>query len=177
MLALLALAALAAAPSEALAKGAISGRVCGADGCADVTRDKLGGMLAEGDPTDPPASAAPFVEIRLKVITGENGETANMAFDYLPSLGITRPHDGGDGGAWIRLHPSWRASLDGAVGATRPRPASELARIAGLPEPVTQPHDGPGWWVVAAGALALLGLVALLARIATNGLRSRPRTS
>lgn len=170
LLTLLAVAALAAAPSSALAKGATAAQACGADGCTDVPRDTLGGTLAEGDPTDPPPAAAPFVEMRVTVMTGPHGERDRFAFDYLPSLGVTRPHDGDAG--WIKLYPDSRTALTRAVGATQLRPASELAQIAGLPSP-----DEGGdlqWWAIAGAALALL---ALSARYATSASRARPRAS
>jgi hypothetical protein len=167
---LIAAAALAAGPSSALAKGATAAQVCGADGCTDVQRDKLAGLLAEGDPTEPPQTATPFVEIRLTVIAGPNGKTDRRAFDYLPSLGVTRSHD--ERAAWVKLYPVWRASLNEAVGATELRPASELAQIAGLPR--RDGDSGPPWWAIAGAALALL---ALLARYKTSDLKARPRAS
>jgi hypothetical protein len=176
LLTLITVATLAAAPSSALSKGAIAAQVCGADGCTDVPRDELGGLLAQGHPTQPPRAAAPFAEIRLTVIAGPHGKTDRVAFDYLPSLGVTRAHDGAAG--WVKLQPAWRTALNEALGATELRSASELARLAGLPNPNSNHDTGSGsslpWWAITGAALALL---ALLTRYATSALKARPRAS
>ncbi|MEA2184046.1 MAG: hypothetical protein QOF69_3231 [Solirubrobacteraceae bacterium] len=178
LLTLITVAALAAAPSSALSKGAIGAQVCGADGCTDVPRDEPGGMLAQGHPTQPPQAAAPFAEIRLTVIAGPHGKTDRVAFDYLPSLGVTRTHDGAAG--WVKLQPAWRTALNEALGATKLRSASELARLAGLPNPNPNSNHDTGsrsslpWWAITGAALALL---ALLTRYSTSALKARPRAS
>jgi len=60
------------------------------------------------------------------------------------------------------------------VGATVPRPASELAQIAGLANPGPGDDSGAQWWALAAASLVLL---TLLARYGTRVFSARARTS
>ena len=62
---LIAAALVAALPASAPAKGITSAEVCGAAGCQDVDAAQYYALYAEGDPTQPPAAAAPFVTVKF----------------------------------------------------------------------------------------------------------------
>lgn len=172
---LIAAALVAAFPASAPAKGITSAEICGAAGCQDVDEAQYYALYAEGDPTQPPAAAAPFVTVKFTQQHGPDYE-ATDAYDYVPSLGVTRPVVPAVNGDWVKLTPTSRAALDEAVRGVAPLPA---ARLTGIPLPVAPAVDGggPSWWALTGAALASLVLLALLARYATSALNARPRAS
>ncbi len=171
---LIASAALAALPAPALAKGtATAAQVCGAQGCNTVDLSSVP-ALVDGVPARRPAAPAPFVTLKTTVDYGPDAAPRTIAYDYLPSLGITRPSGSRDDSQWVRISDADRALLDHAVAPFEPYPASQLARVA----PPAQ-HDGGGsaWWPIAGAAAAALTLLGLIARYATSALKARPRAS
>jgi hypothetical protein len=170
---LIASAALAALPAPALAKGtATAAQVCGAHGCNTVDLSSLP-ALVDGVPARPPAAPAPFVTLKTRVDYGPDAAPRTVAYDYLPSLGVTRPSGSRDDSQWVRISDSDRALLDHAVAPFEPYPASQLDRVS----PPAQEDDGTAWWPIAAAAAAALALLGLLARYATSALKARPRAS
>ena len=179
---LIAAALVAAFPASAPAKGITSAEICGAAGCQDVDAASHYALFAEGDPTQPPAAAAPFVTVKLTLEHGPDAGGATDAYDYVPSLGMTRAVVPAVNGEWVKLTPTSRAALDEAVRGIEPLPA---ARLTGIPLPV-DPADpvapagddgGAPWWAIAGAALAGIVALALLARYATSALNARPRAS
>jgi hypothetical protein len=173
---LIATAALAAALSaSALAKGtATAARVCGANGCNTVDLSSLP-ALVDGVPARPPATPAPFVTLRTTVQYGPDAPPRTIAYDYLPSLGITRPSGSRDGSQWVRVSDEDRALLDHAIAPFEPYPPAQLARAA--PPAAPAQDGGTAWWPIAGGAAAALALLALVARYATSAVKARPRAS
>jgi hypothetical protein len=170
---LIASAALVALPAPALAKGtATAAQVCGAQGCNAVDLSSLP-ALVDGVPARRPAAPAPFVTLRTTVGYGPDAAPRTIAYDYLPSLGITRPSGSRDDSQWVRISDADRALLDHAVAPFEPYAASQLARVA----PPAQPDGGTAWWPIAGAAAAALAALALLARYATSALKARPRAS
>jgi hypothetical protein len=169
---LIATAALAATvTSPALAKGtATAAQVCGADGCNAVDLSSLP-ALVDGVSARPPATPAPFVTLRTTVEYGPDATPRTVAYDYLPSLGITRPSGSRDDSLWVRISDEDRALLDHAVAPFEPYPASQLARVA----PPAQ-DGGTAWWPIAGGTAAALALLALVARARYRRRRSSPAT-
>ena len=170
---LIATAALAATvTSPALAKGtATAAQVCGADGCNTVDLSSLP-ALVDGVPARPPATPAPFVTLRTTVEYGPDAPPRTVAYDYLPSLGITRPSGSRDDSQWVRISDADRALLDHAIAPFEPYPAAQLVRVA-----PPAPDGGTAWWPIAGGAAAALALLALVARYATSAVKARPRAS
>jgi hypothetical protein len=172
---LIAAALVAALPASAPAKGITSAEVCGAAGCRDVDEASFYALFAEGEPTDPPAAAAPFVTVKLTIAHGPDAGEANDGFDYVPTLGITRPRFSTSNADWVKLSATSRMALDDVV---RGVPPLSAARLTGVPQPVAPTGDGgPPWWAIAGAALAGLVALALLARYATSALNARPRAS
>ena len=158
-----------------LAKGtATAAQVCGANGCNTVDLSSLP-ALVDGVPAGRPATPAPFLTLRTTVEYGPDALPRTIAYDYLPSLGITRPSGSRDDSQWVRLSGEDRALLDHAIAPFAPYPAAQLARVM-PPEPPAQAGD-TAWWPIAGGAAAALALLGLLARDATSALKARPRAS
>jgi hypothetical protein len=176
-LALLATAALAAlAPSPAQAKQINGLTVCGADGCRAVERaigqalhDVGGATLAAA-----PRAAAHF---RLVLKMGDGHRTLGESrLLYVPSERAI----GGDGG-WSEVSTGSARKLARAIAGRDALPGSALAKdVAALtspatsmaPEAVTPPPaspsqassaDGPPWWLLGAGALAVLAVLGFAA--------------
>jgi hypothetical protein len=170
---LLALAALAAAPVPALAKGAPdAAQVCGTNGCSTVDVSSLP-ALVDGVTTRPPAHPAPFVTLRTTIDRGPDAGPLALRIDYFPSLGITRPSGSRDASQWVRLSDNDRARLDHVVAPFEPYPAARLA----LGTRSGHDADSMPWLAIAGVSAAALALLALLARYATSALKARPRAS
>ncbi len=173
---LIAVALVAALPAGAPAKGISSAEICGAAGCRDVDEAQYHALFAEGAPTGPPAAAAPFVRVRFTIEHGPDAGGVTDAYDYVPSLGITRPVVPATNGDWFKLSVTSRMALDDVVRGVAPLSA---ARLTGIPLPVAPAgaDGGAPWWAIAGAALAGLVALALLARYATSSLNARPRAS
>ena len=171
----IAIAALAALPAAAPAKGIADAQVCGAAGCTTVDPRFFHAVLPEGDPVTAPVTAAPFVTVRVSWLHGAYARDEQLErFTYVPSLGVIRPAGETQ---WTKLYPVRRAELDKLVSPVEPLPA---ARLTGVVQPAATAPDGDGetaWWPIAGAAAAGLALLALLVRCATSALNARPRPS
>jgi hypothetical protein len=85
-LVLIAIAAVALGPAAAASAKEISAvKVCGADGCHDVTDRATMAVTDGGPPTAWPDEATPFYRVKISV-EGENGETVpGWSFQWVPS--------------------------------------------------------------------------------------------
>jgi hypothetical protein len=143
-------------------------KVCGADGCRDVTDRASMAVTDGGPPSVPPDEAAPFYRVRISV-TGEDGEAVpGWSFLWVPSAEKIKLEDE----TWTNPPSTTVDELKLLARRVEPLPASKLV----LPEPVQAtevvsrtraPAPGDGglptavWAFIVAGAL---GLTALLAR-------------
>jgi hypothetical protein len=178
-LALLALAAvLGPAAPTAAAKEIASVKVCGADGCRDVTDRTTMAITDGGPPTAWPDARTPFYRVRIAV-RGEDGrKVPGWSFQWVPAAQKIQFEDGTWGNP-----PS--SAIDELIRVTRgvePLPAGKLvlpaaaqAEEAVAPARPAPPADDDGglppiaWVFLAAGAI---GAAALLAR-AVAGLLGR----
>ena len=166
------------APAAAPAKGIVSAKVCGADGCRTVHPTEEG-MLGGGAPADSPARPEPFVRIVVRVGVPDHIEPIRLLF--LPRSELLL---GDDGGTW--MVPMARAELHAIARRVKPFAASELptsvplgdaaaragSRGALAPEIVQAPSaaaatasDGlAGWWLALPGAAIVLVAGFVLAR-------------
>lgn len=177
--ALIATAALAAAPSPATAKGVRDAEVCGAAGCREADRDAYFAFLPDARESDPPTAAAPFVTVTV-TMEHDRSETGSFTYDYVPSLGMMRTDDMSTYGEWMTLTHAARVTLDDVIAGTKLKPAVQLGELP--PPSATTPTpspaaDGTPWWAIAGAGVAILALLALLARYATSALKARPRAS
>ena len=84
-LALLAIAAVALGPAAAASAKEIAVKVCGADGCHDVTDRATMAVTDGGPPTAWPDEPSPFYRVKISV-TGEDGETVpGWTFLWVPA--------------------------------------------------------------------------------------------
>jgi hypothetical protein len=172
----IAAAALGPAASTAAAKEIASVKVCGADGCRDVTDRATMAVADGGPPTAWPDEKTPFYRVKISV-EGEHGEVVpGWTFLWVPAAQKVKFEDE----TWGNPPSTTMDELARLTRGIAPLPASKLV----LPEPakadeVVAPHKAPApaddglpaivWVFMAAGAL---GLLALLARGAA-GLLSR----
>ena len=174
-LVLIVIAAAALGPAAAAsAKEIASVKVCGADGCQDVTDRTTMAVTDGGPPTAWPDEKSPFYRVKISV-KGEDGEIVpGWSFQWIPAAQKVQFEDGTWGNP-----PS--TAMDELIRATRgiePLPASKLvlpapAKPVEVVSPAPPADDGlPAivWVFLAAGAL---GLLALLARGAAGMLGRR----
>ena len=179
-LALLAVAALLGpVASTAAAKEIASVKVCGADGCRDVTDRTTMAIADGGPPTAWPDARTPFYRVKIAV-RGEDGRRVpGWSFQWVPAAQKIQFEDG----TWGSPPSSTMDELTEVTRGIEPLPASRLvlptlgrAAAAATPaKPAPPQADADGlpamaWVFLAAGAL---GLLALLARGAAGLLGRR----
>ena len=178
-LVLLAIAAAALGPAAtASAKEIASVKVCGADGCTDVTDRATMAITEGGPPTSWPDEATPFYRVRIAV-KGEQGETVpGWTFLWVPAAQKIKFEDE----TWANPPSTTMDELEALTRKLEPLPASKLV-LPAVPEPkeIVSPTEAPPpagdgglptviWALLAAGAL---GSAALLARGAASVLGRR----
>jgi hypothetical protein len=177
---------LAPAP-VAQGKGIARATVCGADGCADITRraqarsgcagcsgEQLMSVL-EGSAR--PARRAPYV--RLVLALGAGGEVVGRErILWVPELRLTARDDGDGHWSWFRPTPSALAVAARLTRDVRPYPASSMpfepparAAATAAPAPRTGGADGGDGDV----GLPVLGGAALAAALALGAVVLRRR--
>jgi len=179
-LVLLAIAAAALGPAAAAsAKEIDTVKVCGADGCHDVTDRTTMAVTDAGPPTGWPDEATPFYRVKI-TIKAEGGETVpGWSFLWVPAAEVIGLEDG----TWTNPPSTTIDELERATRGVEPLPAAKLALPEPTPDatptaaaaPAAPSDDGGGpptavWALIAAGAL---GLIALLARAAAAALGRR----
>jgi hypothetical protein len=147
---------LLAAP--AAAKEITAARICGSDGCSQVMDRATLAVLPEGgDPTDPPAGAAPFYKMTLDI----RADDATDSFTVLvvPSRNLMR----GSEGTWMPMGGEPARLFRQIAARHEAFPAAQLpgVRPAGAPPKASPDADGPGWQGWASALVA--GLAVLIA--------------
>ena len=179
-LVLIAIAAVALGPAAAASAKEISAvKVCGADGCHDVTDQATMAVTDGGPPTPWPDEATPFYRVKISV-KGEDGETVpGWSFQWVPAAEKIQFEDG----TWGNPPSTTIDELNALTRTIDPLPASKLTlpaaaepveTVAPAPAPATPaPSDGLPtvvWAFIVAGAL---GIAVLLARVAASALHRR----
>jgi len=166
-LALIALAALLGpAASTAAGKEIASVKVCGADGCTDVT-DRTSMAIADGGaPTPWPEARTPFYRVKIAV-KKDGRKVPGWSFQWVPAAQKIQFEDG----TWGNPPSTTMDELARVTRGIEPLPAAKLALPAAAPAkpaPVPARDDGMpaiAWVFLAAGAL---GVAALLGRVAAG---------
>jgi hypothetical protein len=169
-LVLLAVVAAVLGPAAAAsAKEIASVKVCGADGCTDVTDRATMAITDNGPPTSWPDEATPFYRVKIAV-RGEDGETVpGWTFLWVPAAQKVSFEDG----TWANPPSTAIDELEALTRELEPLPASKLV-LPAVPEPKevvspagAPPPAGDGGLPAAVRALlaaGALGLLALLGR-------------
>ena len=165
--------ALLALPAPAAAKELGPVKVCGADGCTDVTGRATHAVFEGGPPTAGPTVAEPSFVLRLSILDDRGRAVEALENRWLPGSGLLR----GDDGTWMSLRDSQEREFARLTDGIAPHPASAMGRYELAPEPTREPvarasgeEDGDGGGgagialAVAAPAAAAIGLAAILAR-------------
>jgi hypothetical protein len=156
MLVLAAVAALAIAPSAA-AKEIKQAQVCGPDGCVTVDDQQSREILVDGGPPRTPPTAAPYYDVRLTIVGGD--EEFETSFAAVPARHALR----GDDGTWMQMPAEMSALVTKVAAGRAPYPAGELAGWAAPSQPAAAASsDSPLWpegVVVALLAIAAAFLV------------------
>jgi hypothetical protein len=177
-LVLLAIAAVALGPAAAAsAKEIDKVKVCGVDGCHDVSDQATMAVTDGGPPTAWPDEATPFYRVKISVKVPEGESVPGWSFLWVPAAQMIKQEDE----TWTNPPSTTVDELDALTRGIKPLPASKLV----LPEPVKPaeivapaeaPPAGDGglptaiWVLIVAGAL---GLLAALARATTSALGRR----
>ena len=169
-LVLLAIAAAALGPAAtASAKEIASVKVCGVDGCTDVTDQATMAIADGGPPTSWPDEATPFYRVKIAV-EGEQGETVpGWTFLWVPAAQKIKFEDE----TWANPPSTTIDELEAVTRKIDPLPAAKLV-LPAVPEPkeIVAPAESPPpagdgglptviWALLAAGGI---GLAAVLAR-------------
>jgi hypothetical protein len=177
-LVLIAIAAAALGPAAAAsAKEIASVKVCGVDGCQDVTDRTTMAVTDGGPPTAWPDEKSSFYRVKISV-KGEGGQIVpGWSFHWIPAVQKVQFEDG----TWGNPPSTATDELIRATRGIEPLPASKLVlpspanpvEVVSPARPAAPAGDGlPAivWVFLAAGAL---GLLALLARGAAGLLGRR----
>ncbi len=157
-----------------------SAKVCGAGECREVSDPEAATALAVGPTpggTDAPVRGLPWYKSTLTIPAEERGEVDRVSVTVVPSAGLMRVGEDGDG-VWVTLPSQSKEAYAKLTAGLTPRPARTLpsvgadalpvARVdevveppsAATPEPAS---DGSNGWIVALGggliALLVLGLI------------------
>ena len=167
-LVLLAITAAALGPAAtAAAKEIASVKVCGADGCTDVT-DRTSMAIADGGPpTAWPDAKTPFYRVKIAVKAGDGRKVPGWSFRWVPAAQKIQFEDG----TWGNPPSTTMDELARVTRGIEPLPAAKLVLPAvapAKPAPARAHDDGmPAivWVFLAVGAA---GLAALLARAAAG---------
>jgi len=168
-LVLLATAAVALGPAAAAsAKEIDKAKVCGVDGCHDVSDQATMAVTDGGPPTAWPDEATPFYRVKVSMKVPEGESVPGWSFLWVPAAQMIKQEDE----TWTNPPSTTVDELEALTRGIKPLPASKLV----LPEQVKQaeivapaevpPADDGGlpaavWVFIVVGAL---GLVAVLAR-------------
>ena len=157
-----------------------SAKVCGASECRELSGPEAATALAVGPTpggTDAPVRGLPWYKSTLTIPAEERGEVDRVSVTVVPSAGLMRVGEDGDG-AWVTLPSESKEAYAKLTAGLTPRPARTLpsvgedalpvARVDEVVEPPStatpEPaSDGSNGWIVALGggliALLVLGLI------------------
>ena len=160
-----------------------SAKVCGASECRELSDPEAATALAVGPTprgTDAPVRGLPWYKSTLTIPAEERGEVDRVSVTVVPSAGLMRVGEAGDG-VWVTLPSESEEAYAKLTAGLTPRPARTLPGVGvdGLPvarvdEVVEFPSaatpapasDGSNVWIVALGGGVLAALMAgLLLRI------------
>jgi hypothetical protein len=122
------------APSSAPAKGIMSAKVCGADGCRAVHSSE-NGLLGGGPATSGPSRREPFVRLAIRVGVPEHTQRVRLL--YLPDSELLLADDGE---TW--MVPMALSELRAIARRVKPFAASELPASV-LETTAAKPGTGP----------------------------------
>ena len=167
ILVLAAVAAFAFAPPAA-AKEVKQAQVCGPDGCATVDDSQSRAILIDGGPPRTPPTAAPYYDVRLTMVGGD--EEFTTSFAAVPARHAMR----GDDGTWMEMPPEMSALVTKVAAGREPYPARELAGWAAPSEPeVASSSDSPLWPEGVIVALLAIGAAFLVRGLWLRGAARR----
>jgi len=134
-------AVLATAPAAA-AKEVEQAQVCGPGDCATVDDQQSREILLNGGPPRTPPTAAPYYDVRITMVGGD--EEFTTSFAAVPARHAMRADDG----TWMQMPAELSALVTKVAAGREPYPADELVGWA-APEPA-QPaaagsSDSPLW--------------------------------
>jgi len=157
-----------------------SAKVCGASECREVSDPEAATALAVGPTprgTDAPVRGLPWYKSTLTIPAEERGEVDRVSVTVVPSAGLMRVGEDGDG-VWVTLPSQSKEAHAKLTAGLTPRPARTLPSVGedalpvarvdevveppstAAPEPASEGSNG---WIVALGggliALLVLGLI------------------
>ena len=154
-----------------------SAKVCGASECREVSDPEAATALAVGPTprgTDAPVRGLPWYKSTLTIPAEERGEVDRVSVTVVPSAGLMRVGEDGDG-VWVTLPSQSKEAYAKLTAGLAPRPARTLPSVgedalpvARVDEVVEAPSaatpapasDGSNVWIVALGAGVLAALMA-----------------
>jgi MYXO-CTERM domain-containing protein len=142
--------AVCAAASPAAAKGISEVKMCGAEGCRDVTDGATFAVMEGGPATSAPTAGRPWFDVRITVSHGEEYED-RWTVRWLPEAEVMRGPDG----AWTKVSTAAQTELVAMSKGMEPRGVKPKAEDSGGP---------PALAIAAPAALILLGGGALARR-------------
>ena len=166
-LVILAIAAAALGPAAtAAAKEIASVKVCGADGCQDVTDQTSMAITDGGPPTAWPDEKTPFYRVKISVYGVDGQIVPGWSFRWIPAAQKVQFEDG----TWGNPPSTAMDELTKVTRGIAPLPAAKLVLPApAKPAEVVAPHKAPPpadeglpaivWVFRAAGAAGLLALL------------------
>jgi hypothetical protein len=177
-LVLLAIAAVALGPAAAAsAKEIDKVKVCGVDGCHEVTDQATMAVTDGGPPTAWPDEATPFYQVKISVKVPEGESVPGWSFLWVPAAQMIKQEDE----TWTTPPSTTVDELNALTRGIKPLPASKLVLAKPVkPAEIVAPAEAPPaddgglptviWVFIVVGAL---GIAAVLARGAASVLGRR----
>jgi hypothetical protein len=148
----------------AAAKKPVSAKVCGPSECRTVKdRQTLIALTEGGPPADPPRSGAGWYTVRT-TIEIDHGRRDHFSSAIVPSAGLLRGGDAGQGYAWMPVTAATARAYRRVTNGLAPFPAGTLKGVAPGPAHHANPDGGssPLPWI--GGGLVAIALAGLLIR-------------
>ena len=154
-----------------------SAKVCGASECREVSDPEAATALAVGPTprgTDAPVRGLPWYKSTLTIPAEERGEVDRVSVTVVPSAGLMRVGEDGDG-VWVTLPSQSKEAYAKLTAGLTPRPARTLPSVGEDALPVARvdevvcpaceatpapASDGSNVWIVALGGGVLAALMA-----------------
>ncbi len=153
-----------------------SAKVCGASECREVSDPEAATALAVGPTprgTDAPVRGLPWYKSTLTIPAEERGEVDRVSVTVVPSAGLMRVGEDGNG-VWVTLPSQSKEAYAKLTAGLTPRPARTLPSVGEDALPVArvdevfdpsaatpaQASDGSNVWIVALGGGVLAALMA-----------------
>ncbi len=153
-----------------------SAKVCGASECREVSDPEAATALAVGPTprgTDDPVRGLPWYKSTLTIPAEERGEVDRVSVTVVPSAGLMRVGEDGNG-VWVTLPSQSKEAYAKLTAGLTPRPARTLPSVGEDALPVArvdevfdpsaatpaQASDGSNVWIVALAGGVLAALMA-----------------